>query len=609
MSEPNRRSEPGSGKETLALVAVGAGVLVCAAGVYGAYRAGSEIEGANAGVSTNPLGVVMGLGSGDAVWPATATVLLVAAAAAVIVAAVLISIPVRRASRRRTRVDKFSRYMGQARAMDAYCNPKVLERKAREFGSEWRGTFVGKLVVGGRDLIAGLEEVYMEIAGPRTGKSTSRCIPAILNAPGAVLSTSNKRDLVDATRDIRALQGTVWVFDPQQIALEPVGWWWNPLAYIVPPREDSRYEAALRTADVRAAKLASHFASGSKADGAKGDAFFEPKGENLVKSFLLAAALDQRSIIDAYMWSTQISVSEVVDILTAHGFHTDAANVRGNDNAAPDQRSGVFETASKMLACLQFAQIRPWVTGAGPYDSRPRFDAHEFVRSSGTIYSLSREGAGTASTLVTALTAEVAEAAEEYATTQARGRLPVPLLCVLDEAANVCLWRELPKLYSHYGSRGILLMTILQSWAQGVGVWGKDGMDTLWSAANVKVYGGGDDEDDFLGRLSRLIGNYDKLTRSVTTSATGRSTSSQIRREPIMEIGDLRALPRGRAVVLASGAPATMVRTIPWSQGPHAAAIRASIQAHDPGAANTLRNLEKGVADAEQEATAWSRAA
>ena len=51
---------------------------------------------------------------------------------------------------------------------------------------------------------------------------------------------------------------------------------------------------------------------------------------------------------------------------------------------------------------------------------------------------------------------------------------------VLDEAANVCRWRELPNLYSHYGSRGIVLMTILQSWSQGVEVWGRDGMRKLW---------------------------------------------------------------------------------------------------------------------------------
>ena len=57
-----------------------------------------------------------------------------------------------------------------------------------------------------------------DIWGPRKGKTTSRAIPTIMAAPGAVLVTSNKRDVVDATRDPRARRGRVWVFDPQAIA-------------------------------------------------------------------------------------------------------------------------------------------------------------------------------------------------------------------------------------------------------------------------------------------------------------------------------------------------------------------------------------------------------
>ena len=116
----------------------------------------------------------------------------------------------------------------------------------------------------------------------------------------------------------------------------------------------------------------------------------------------------------------------------------------------------------------------------------------EFITNpTGTLYSLSKEGANTAGPLVTALTAEVAEAAEHHAATNPGGRLPTPLLAVLDEAANVCRWRAQPHLYSHYGSRGIILMTILQSWSQGADVWGESGMRKLWSAANIAVYGGG----------------------------------------------------------------------------------------------------------------------
>ena len=72
------------------------------------------------------------------------------------------------------------------------------------------------------------------------------------------------------------------------------------------------------------------------------------------------------------------------------------------------------------------------------------------------------------------------------------------MVAVLDEAANICPIRELPQLYCHYGSRGIQVLTMLQSYQQGVGVWGNQGMDALWSAATVKLVGAGVDDHPFL---------------------------------------------------------------------------------------------------------------
>lgn len=247
-----------------------------------------------------------------------------------------------------------------------------------------------------------------------------------------------------------------------------------------------------------------------------------------------------------------------------------------------------------MASCLTNRTVLQWVTSADQ-PRRREFDPKAFVRDGGTLYSLSKEGDGTAGPLVTALTVAVIEAAEELATTQPGGRLIVPMVGVLDEAANVCRWRDLPNLYSHYGSRGIVLQTILQSWSQGEEVWGRSGMNKLWSASNVAIYGGGVKEEEFLDRLSKLIGTYDKVTRSVSTRAStglfsgaGAQTSQQLSRERILDVDDLSALPKGRAIVLSSGNRPTIVETIPWMSGPHAAAVKASIAAHDPQATATL---------------------
>ncbi|MCO7204241.1 TraM recognition domain-containing protein [Microbacterium sp. CnD16-F] len=269
-------------------------------------------------------------------------------------------------------------------------------------------------------------------------------------------------------------------------------------------------------------------------------------------------------------------------ILRRHGYEQMADAVSGQVNGESRRRDSVYGTAAQMASCLKVRAIAQWVTPQGSFDPRPQFEPHAFVRSSDTLYSLSKEGRGTAGPLVTALAAATVEAAEEYATTQPGGRLQVPMLGVLDEAANVCRWHDLPDLYSHYGSRGIVLMTILQSWSQGVQVWGRDGMRKLWSASNVAVYGGGVKEPEFLNELSQMIGDYDRRTTSTSVGRGTRSTSHGVQRERTLDVADLGALPGGRAVVFASGAPATLVETVPWMNGPHAAALRASIAAHDP---------------------------
>ncbi|WP_194292325.1 TraG/TraD/VirD4 family protein, partial [Streptomyces jumonjinensis] len=87
------------------------------------------------------------------------------------------------------------------------------------------------------------------------------------------------------------------------------------------------------------------------------------------------------------------------------------------------------------------------------------------------------------------------------------GRLDAPLLAILDEAANVCKIQDLPDLYSHLGSRGVIPVTILQSYRQGVRVWGEAGMDALWSASTIKLIGSGIDDADFADKLSRLVGD------------------------------------------------------------------------------------------------------
>ena len=542
-------------------------------------------------VSWNPLIMAINLGTGDLDWTGAATGGAVTLAAGTVVAAAgsvwawratcrkCSKLYAQRGRIKREAIDKQARWMAKGKELTdlrrAAIAAKAADLMVQLRDGDAPGVLIGRTVVDGVDLYGSFEDLHVDIWGPRSGKSTSRVIPAVMEAPGAVVATSNKRDVVDATRQARSAEGAqVFVFDPQGVAEEPCTWYWDPIAWVL--GEDGGAGAQRRSA-----QLAGHFAAAGEAD--KRDAFFDPEGENLLAGLFLACAVDKRPITQAFRWVTTSHDNAPVAILRAHDYVETASALSAQYNAAPKQRDGIFGTAKKMAACLQYRDIHPWVCPPiKGEETRAAFTVEAFVRSRDTLYPLSKEEQGSAAPLVTAMCAAVNDAASREATRHRRGRLPVPLLMVLDEAANIVRWADLPKLYSHFGSRGIVVMTVLQSWAQGVRCWGHDGMTALWGAANIKVLGGGVDDESFLRARSELIGHHYELANSVSRShghgqSGSRSVSTSRTTEVTLHASDLASLPKGRMVVFTSGHRATLCQAVPWMARPYAAQIAAAI--------------------------------
>ncbi len=427
------------------------------------------------------------------------------------------------------------------------------------------GLPLGALARGGTALRSSWEDVLLAVFAPRAGKTTALAIPAVLDAPGPVVATSNKADLWAATAQLRSAEDseparrTVWTFDPQRITHGTQQWWWNPLA-------------GLNTVE-QAHRLAGHFVQEVRTD-SRTD-FWTSAAHDLLTSLILAAACDRRSLLDVYDWlNDPIGTPEA--LLTAAGHTSIAAALAGRRNGAPETRDGIYETARTAAQCLRDAAIMAWVTP--PPRPMPSFDPDAFAVSTDALYLLSKDGAGAAAPLVAALTDRVMRAAV-LAAERRGGRLDPPMVLVLDEAANICRIADLPDLYSHLGSRGVVPVTILQSYRQGVRVWGEAGMDALWSAATVKLIGPGIDDPRFAADISRLVGDHDVPTRSVSRGQGGRSTSTSLRRQPILPPERIRELPRGRALLLATGTRPAIVRLTPWFTGPQAAEIGAAVTA------------------------------
>ena len=421
------------------------------------------------------------------------------------------------------------------------------------------GLFIGNLIHQRAPLRASWEDVLVAIMGPRTGKTTALAVPAVIDAPGAVIATGNKSDLWAATSSLRAQHGQVWLFDPQAITSQPQQWWWNPLAGVS------------GIADAR--KLADHFvqqmSSGKERD------FWALASHDLLACLFLAAAVHGGSLSDVYGWLNDSATPAPAVILRQHGFGEIAEAHEGRQNGAPETRDGIYENARTAAACLADAGIMSWVV---PRADLPQFHTRAFVTSTDTIYLLSHEDKSGPAPLIAAMTEAIFTSAQKAAQTQG-GRLDPPMVAVLDEAANVCKIANLPSLYSHLGSRGIIPITILQSYQQGVGVWGATGMGALWSAATCKVIGPGIDDAQFAERLSTLVGDYDVSVASFTSHhhGGGGSDSMAVRRQRILSAADIRALPIGSALLLAAGCKPALLELVPWYKTSRAASIRNAI--------------------------------
>jgi type IV secretory pathway TraG/TraD family ATPase VirD4 len=450
-------------------------------------------------------------------------------------------------------------------------------------GGTSRGTTRGS--AGGKVLYGSWEDVVLAYMAPRSGKTTALAIPAVLSAPGAVIATSNKADVWAATAALRAAETgqRVWTFDPQQIAYVPQTWWWDPLADLTSVEEAER--------------LAGHFVL--TVDDERSKDIWGPAAQELLAALMLAARSCGGTLHDVYDWLNDEANPVPVDTLREAGYRGLAASLSGTQGSPAETRGSVYFTARVAAKCLRNPDITAWITPpAQPVVPGPdgtavkveRFRPAELPTSRQTLYLLSKDGGGSAAPLVAALTDRVMRAAT-LAAEQAGGRLDPPMVVVLDEAANICRIADLPQLYSHLGSRGVIPVTILQSHAQGVSVWGQTGMQALLGAATVKIVGSGIDDASFAEDLSRLIGDHDVTTVTVNTGDGRHSRSRSVRQQRILPAAAIRALPKGQALIWLTGSKVALVHTLPWYTGPQATDISTHIRAAETRLTATAQAL------------------
>lgn len=383
-----------------------------------------------------------------------------------------------------------------------------------------------------------IEDVTLRIGGPRTGK-TGELAGRILDAPGAVIATSTRTDLVKLTGTCRSRRGPVGVFNPSGLGGLASSVRFDPLSGCEEPV----------TATDRAADLL----SGVSAPGAGGGdmEFWNTQARRVLASLLHAAALGDASMRDVAAWvaDPDDAGAEVQRFL------------RRSPQPAYEQEALQFIGTNERTRSSICATIMPalnWLTdaNAAAAASEGSFDVAELLEQRGTVYMLGAHN-GRVAPLVAALTGHIAREARRLAAFEPDGRLDPPLTLALDEAALICPV-PLDEWTADMGGRGVTIHIAAQSRSQLRQKWGEDGAGTIMNnSATLMVYGGTRDTDD-LAAYSSLTGErYEDVP---TWDDDGGVQSTSTRRVPVLTGAQIAQLPPRRVLLIRRNMPAAVGR-------------------------------------------------
>jgi type IV secretion system protein VirD4 len=411
----------------------------------------------------------------------------------------------------------------------------------------------------GREIWASVEDSILVIGPPRSGKGLHLVINAILDAPGAVITTSTRPDNIAATIRARRERGPVAVFDPQRLTagladVRGAGVRWSPIRGCEEPL----------TAMIRASGLSS--STGLSSGGVETGGFWEGKTRSALQALLHAAALEQLTTRTLFEWSLSPSAAaDAVGILSGHANAASgwADSLQSMISADPRTRDSIWMGVAQALAALADPRVLDAVNPAPDV----QFDPQEFLTHDGTLYLLATgAGSGASWPLVAAFIEDLAETARRLAARSPGARLDPPLLLALDEIGNLAPLPSLPVLMAEGGGTGITTMPALQSLAQARAKWGEHAASTIWDASIVKVILGGASASKDLQELSVLIGEREEVSDTVTISDYGsRSLQRSTRRASIMPPERIRMLPFGTGLVLLRSAPPIVTDLRRWT--------------------------------------------
>lgn len=408
-------------------------------------------------------------------------------------------------------------------------------------GRLYAGTVPGGLA------LAEPQHGLLVLGPPRSGKTTSLVIPNTLAAPGPVVVTSTKTDILAATLAARQRMGRCWLLDPSGSieappGVEPIRW--SPVA-------------AARTWD-ESLVVARSMTGAARPAARFGDAaHWTERAEALLAPLLHAAHLRNGSIEEVLSWVLRHDLETAGGVLAASGLRLARDVLEGIEATDPREQSGIWSSAAGVLAAYRSEAVLDRSTPVN-------FDPATLISTRDTVYVC-------APARHQDLVAPIVVAFLDQARAGSYARWPggPPLTLVLDELANIAPIPDLPALVSEGGSQGVLTLGCLQDLSQARQRWGPaaDGFLSLFGA-KVVLPGIGDLHT--LEMVSRLGGEIEVAAPSLSRGpwwAAGRGAPTWTwsgHRQRRLPIERVQQQPPGHGVLLSGAAPPAPVRLPAW---------------------------------------------
>lgn len=460
--------------------------------------------------------------------------------------------------------------IGEARARDRakQSRPGLSARERASVDVAEIGLRLGE--VDGQDVVLGLEDFAVIVAPTGAGKSRDLMIPAAVDAPGALIVTSTRTDILDVVAARRARRGRVWVFDPLGRTGWPEPMVWNPVAGCA--------DAQVATSRALA------FATGMGADdGSTTNAgFFRANASAVLRYLLHAADLDGRPMSDVIEWAVNLRNGAEVPQEIIRGADSPQAETAWPGMLA-SLATGAEETVSATRMTLQQSidvlatrDVARWVT---PAPGVPEFDSTAFVNSTDTLFLIADDSASSnVAPLCSMLLQDVVDTVKQEAVRRPGSRIDPPIRLVGDEIANVAPLPKFPAMATDTRGYGMQLLAALQSVTQARIRWSADGASTLLANMAAEILLRGHKDPETLERYANLVGDvrvaewsntYDPLTGRETSGSAQMSDRRALRPEEARMLEDKQAL-------LIYGAAKPVIMTMrPWFERPDGAQLEA----------------------------------